>query len=363
MGFEKVTRKKAKLRLALTGVSGAGKSLGALYIAYGITGDWEKIAFIDTEHERGRFYADRRDLPFETGSFLYQPLYPPYSPERYKQFVQEAAEAVGPDGVVIVDSFSHGWNNDGGVLEIKEKIATQPGKTSYTAWNEAGKEQNSLVNTILAVECHTIVTMRSKMDYAMQENDRGKLAPVKIGLAPIQRDDTEYEFDIVLDIARNHIATASKDTTFLDKFGEAITPKLGEDLRAWLDDGIEPPKKASAAQKKELSALAESKVGKKFVKDLLATYFNQVGVESSKLMTVDQFNQIKDLLEKLEPLSEVAKDYQSGFCEICGQEILPDKKRTTAQIREGTKTTTGKEMCIDCFKEWQKDEKSKAVSN
>lgn len=363
MGFEKVTRKKAKLRLALTGVSGAGKSLGALYIAYGITGDWDKIAFIDTEHERGRFYADRSDLPFETGSFLYQPLYPPYSPDRYKQFVQEAAEAVGPDGVVIVDSFTHAWNNDGGVLEIKDRIATQPGKTSYTAWNEAGKEQTSLVNTILAVECHTIVTMRSKMDYAMQENDRGKLAPVKIGLAPVQREDTEYEFDIVLDIARSHIATASKDTTFLDKFGEVITPKLGENLKAWLDNGIEPPKKATAEQKKELSSLAESRVGKKHVKDLLATYFNQIGVTSSKSMTFDQYRQIRELLEKLEPLSEVVKDYQSEFCKVCGQEILPDKKRTVEQIAEGTKTATGKEMCIECFKEWQKNEKSKGVSN
>lgn len=236
--FEKVTRKKAKLRLALTGVSGAGKTLGALYIAYGITGDWSKIALIDTEHERARFYADRSDLG--TGGFLYAPFAPPYSPERYKQFVQEGAEAVGTDGVVIVDSLSHAWNNEGGVLDIKDRIAGQQGKNSYTAWNEAGKYQNDLINTILAVDCHTIVTMRSKMEYAMQENERGKMTPVKIGLAPVQRDDTEYEFDIVLDVARNHIATASKDTTFLDKFGQTITPELGKQLADWLNTGAEP---------------------------------------------------------------------------------------------------------------------------
>lgn len=236
--FEKVTRRKAKLRLALTGVSGAGKTLSALYIAYGITRDWNKIALIDTEHERARLYANRSDLG--TGEFLYAPFEPPYSPERYKQFVEEGAAAVGSDGVVIVDSFTHAWNNEGGVLDIKEQIAKQSGKNSYSAWLEAGKEQNSLVNTILAVDCHTIVTMRSKMDYAMQENERGKIQPVKIGLAPVQREDTEYEFDIVLDIARNHIATASKDTTFLDKFGAVITPELGVQLKEWLDNGVEP---------------------------------------------------------------------------------------------------------------------------
>lgn len=239
MAFEKASRRRAKLRMALTGVSGAGKTLGALLIAYGITGDWDKIALIDTEHERARFYANRDD--FQIGEFLYQPMSAPFSPVRYKALVREGAEAVGPDGVVIVDSLTHAWNAEGGVLDIKDRIAAQQGKNSYTAWNEAGREQSSLVNTILAVNCHTICTMRSKMEYALEMNDRGKQQPVKIGLAPVQRDDTEYEFDIVLDIARSHVATASKDTTFLDRFGETITPELGKKLRAWLDSGTEPP--------------------------------------------------------------------------------------------------------------------------
>ena len=241
MAFEIVTRQKSKLRMALTGVSGSGKTLGALYIAYGITQDWGKIALIDTEHERARFYANREDLG--TGAFLYQSMSAPFSPQRYKQMVAEGAQAVGPDGVVIIDSFSHVWNAEGGVLDIKDRIARDPKQNSYTAWNEAGKEQSSLVNTVLAVNAHTIVTMRSKMAYELQEDDKGKKKPVKMGLAPVQRDDTEYEFDIVLDIGRDHIAVASKDTTFLDKFGQIITPDLGQQLAAWLDDGVEPPPK------------------------------------------------------------------------------------------------------------------------
>jgi RecA/RadA recombinase len=236
--FSKVVRAKSKLRLALTGVSGSGKTLGALYIAYGLTGDWGKIALIDTEHERARMYANREDL--ETGEFLYSPLHPPYIAERYMALVKEATNIVGEDGVVIIDSFTHAWNNEGGVLDQKEKIAARSGMNSYTAWNEAGKIQNNLVNTILAVPCHTIVTMRSKMDYVLQENERGKMQPVKVGLAPMQRDDTEYEFDIVLNIERNHVATASKDVTFLDKYGEVITKGLGEQLKMWLDDGVDP---------------------------------------------------------------------------------------------------------------------------
>lgn len=238
MAFQKVTREKSKLRLALAGPSGAGKTLSALLLAYGITNDWSKIALIDTEHGRAKFYANRSD--FGTGEFLYQEMSAPYSPNKYISMVNEGAEAVGADGVVIVDSFSHCWDNEGGVLDIKSQIAEQPKKNDYSAWAEAGKIQNNLVNSVLSANCHTIVTMRAKMAYAMEQNDKGKTVPVKIGLAPVQRENTEYEFDIVLNIARNHIAIASKDTTFLDTWSGVITPELGKSLKEWLDEGVEP---------------------------------------------------------------------------------------------------------------------------
>lgn len=261
MAFQKVTREKSKLRLALVGPSGAGKTLSALLMAYGITEDWSKIALIDTEHGRAKFYANRSE--FETGEFLYQEMAAPYSPDKYIAMVNEGAEAVGSDGVIIVDSFSHAWDNEGGVLDIKSQIAKNPKKTDYTAWEDAGKIQNNLVNSILSANCHTIVTMRTKTAYAMELNDKGKNVPVKVGLAPVQRENTEYEFDIVLNIARNHIACASKDTTFLDAWTGIITPELGKSLREWLDEGVEPEicsdcnKKIFPASNRTIQQIAE----------------------------------------------------------------------------------------------------------
>lgn len=123
------TREKSKLRIALAGVSGGGKTLGALLLASGMTGgDFKKICLIDTEHKRGQLYANRSDLGI--GAFYYIELTPPYSPAHYKEAVDAAVRTVGPEGVVIVDSLSHAWNSSGGVLEIKAGIAASPTRTA-----------------------------------------------------------------------------------------------------------------------------------------------------------------------------------------------------------------------------------------
>ena len=240
MAIQEVQRKSAKMRVAMIGPSGSGKTLSALYLAYGVTQDWKKIVLIDTEHGRGQFYGKREDL--ETGGYLYTELAPPFTAERYISIAKEAQQAVGSDGVVIIDSFSHAWEGEGGVLEYKEKVEQSTTKTSFSAWNDAEKVQNLLINTLLSLDCHVIVTMRTKMAYAMEVNERGKTVPVKVGLAPVQRENAEYEFDLAFNIARNHVASVSKDTTFLDSWTGVITPELGEKIHKWLAEGKEPPR-------------------------------------------------------------------------------------------------------------------------
>lgn len=293
MPFCNVTREKSKLRLALMGASGTGKTLSALYIAYGITGDWGKIALIDTEHGRAKFYANRSDL--NTGTFLYQSMNAPYTPAKYIQMVQEGEQAVGADGVVIIDSFSHAWDNEGGVLDINIENAKRHKGNSFQAWNETGKIQNKLVNTILSASCHTIVTMRTKTEYAVQVNEKGKSAPVKIGLAPVQRDNVEYEFDIVMSIDRNHIATTSKDTTFLDNWEDIITPDLGKKIIEWLDDGVEPElcevchRKIEPCNGRSIERIVEGSV-KNFGKKMC---FNCSFIENQKAQQAKQNQPVK----------------------------------------------------------------------
>lgn len=230
--FKKAERKKAYLKMALCGVSGSGKTYSAILLAKGLGG---RVAMIDTENGSGEMYADIADYDVAV-------LAPPFSPAAYINAIKEAQRE--GYNVLIIDSLSHAWSGQGGVLEMVDKqAATSRSNNSYTAWRNVTPEHNKLVDAILQCRMHVIVCMRSKTAYELQENERGKKVPVKVGLAPIQRDGMEYEFTIVFDIDRErHYAIASKDRTglFEGKI-EPITPETGELIRQWIDGGIEAP--------------------------------------------------------------------------------------------------------------------------
>ncbi len=247
--IRKASRKKAKLRLGISAPSGAGKTLGSLLLAYGITHDWNKIGLIDTEEGSGELYVDATEHGVRIGAFNYVRISNDYSPVNYVNAVH-ALESSGCD-VIIIDSLTHAWSGTEGLLDKQSKIATKSGN-SYTAWRDVTPQHNALVACMLHSPSHIIATMRSKVEYAMQDGDNGKKKVVKLGMAPVQREGMEYEFTVFFDIDSSSMATTSKDRTklfssinaagTLDKRSFIITPKIGEELSNWLDTGKEPEK-------------------------------------------------------------------------------------------------------------------------
>lgn len=225
--FKKATRKQAKLRLALSGPSGSGKTTGALMLAKGIGG---KIAVLDTERGSASLYADIVD-------FDVVELAPPYTPERYIEVIR-AAEQAGYT-TLILDSITHEWNGQGGILEIVDNYAKAKLKgNTYMAWSEGTPRHQSFIEAMLNSNCHIIATMRSKTVYETSQNERGKLTPQKIGTAPQQRDGMDYEFTAVLDIDQStHLAMASKDRTRLFADPQKLTEDTGRKLLEWLNSG------------------------------------------------------------------------------------------------------------------------------
>ena len=227
--FRKAERRKAKLRLAITGPAGSGKTYGALILAQGLGG---RIAMIDTENGSGDLYANLCDYDVET-------LTAPYSIQKYLAAIHEA-EQEGYD-VLIIDSLSHAWAGEGGLLDVHNQL-TRSSKSgnSYAAWGQITPMHNRLIETMLESSCHIIGTMRSKTDYLQTQNDRGRMEIRKVGLAPVQRDGMDYEFTVVFDLGMDHTVTISKDRTGLfDGQVFTITQDTGRTLRRWLDSGAE----------------------------------------------------------------------------------------------------------------------------
>ena len=236
MTFRKALRQNAKLRLAITGTAGAGKTYSALLIAKGIGGN---IAMIDTENGSGDLYSDIADYDICS-------LTAPYDPRKYIQIIHEAEQA--RYNTIIIDSLSHAWSGQGGLLDLQGKLAEAKYRgNSYAAWREITPLHNAFVDTLLASPCHIIATMRSKTEYIQGENERGRTEIRKVGLAPVQREGMDYEFTTVFDLSQEHIAIASKDRTGL--FGGTpftVDGHTGEILRDWLNAGANTQKGGEA---------------------------------------------------------------------------------------------------------------------
>ncbi|MCW7764463.1 ATP-binding protein [Photorhabdus luminescens] len=229
MKFAKAMRKQAKLRLALTGPSGAGKTYGALTIAKSLGGT---TAVIDTEKGSASLYSDRFN-------FDVLELDPPFSPERFIEAIS-AAQAAGYNNLII-DSITHEWSGTGGCLEMLDGLAKAKYRgNTWSAWSDITPRHNKFMDAILRSDMNIIATMRSKTETAQVDNGNGKKRVDKLGMKSEQRDGVEYEFTTVLDLNHGtHTATASKDRTGLFSNADftVVDESTGRRLMEWLNDG------------------------------------------------------------------------------------------------------------------------------
>ncbi|HMT54440.1 MAG TPA: AAA family ATPase [Saprospiraceae bacterium] len=228
MIVRKAERKQAKIKLALQGPAGSGKTFSAILMAYGLVGVYSDICVIDTENGSADLYA-------HIGEYKVIPLTKPYTPERYIQAI-ELAEKEGVS-CIIIDGLSQCWEY---LLDYHAGLAGN----SFTNWSKITPRINDLITKILSSTSHIIVTIRVKQDYILQDKGNGKLSPEKVGLKTIMRDGIDYEFTIVLELDINHLAKSSKDRTglFADVPPFKITTSTGCKILEWCLSGASKDK-------------------------------------------------------------------------------------------------------------------------
>jgi hypothetical protein len=231
-GFKRATKSAAKLRLGLVGPAGSGKTMTALRIASGLGG---RIAVIDTERGSASLYSGAGGLEFDVMELE------TYEVERFLAAITAAVD--GGYSVLVIDSLSHAWAGKGGILEFVDKAGkrNQSGG-NFGAWRDATPRHNQLVDAILGAPLHVICTLRSKVEYVV-ENVGGRNTVRKVGMQPVQRDGLEYEFTLVGDVTQDHdlVVTKTRAAWLKDAVIREAGEDLGRQLAAWLADGISAP--------------------------------------------------------------------------------------------------------------------------
>lgn len=228
MQLQLANRQRVKIRMALQGPSGSGKTFSSLQLAFGLCGDWSKIAVIDSENHSSSLYAD-------LGGYNVLNLEAPFTPERYVEAIK-ACELASME-VIIIDSISHEWEGIGGILETHGNMMGN----SYTNWSKITPRHNSFVQHILQSPAHVIGTIRAKQDYVLSEKN-GKLVPEKVGLKGVTREGMDYEFTLVFDLDIKQHASSSKDRTslFMGKPEFRINVETGKRINAWCNASYPP---------------------------------------------------------------------------------------------------------------------------
>lgn len=214
-------RPSLKARLMLSGPAGAGKTYSALEIA-SVLGDTTLV--IDTEKESALTYADEF-------VFTHLAWREPFDPRELGHVLTEAATDYD---VIVIDSLSHFWGGQGGTLDIAD------GK--FGGWKTARPAQNDAVQAILAAGAHVIVCVRSAIEHVQELDSRtGKQVVKKLGMAPKQDKDLEYELNLAAEISIEHKISVSKSRTTAVPVGREFAPgharDLGKVYAEWLGSG------------------------------------------------------------------------------------------------------------------------------
>jgi len=222
--IQRAERTQVKLRIALQGSSGGGKTATSLLLAKGMVSELGRrgvlpahldchIGLLDTERDSAKLYS--HIVPFDTIV-----LTPPYSPSRYLGALR-ALEHAGYS-VIIVDQITHEWYGEGGILQM---VRDSKEFNDFAKWNGPSQEHELFIDTLLKSPAHLIVTMRSKTAWVLEDevgrDGKTRKKPKRIGMAAKQREGTEYEFTSLMDLeVGTNNATCLKDRTELFTIGE-----------------------------------------------------------------------------------------------------------------------------------------------
>ncbi len=354
MPFHKATRKGVYALVGITGPSGAGKTYSALLMARGLVGPKGRIAMLDTERGRGSIYANLTDYDVDE-------LAEPFTPGRYKEKIE--AMLAGKYDCGIIDSFSHEWEGEGGVLDMAQKAAGN-GAVAFRHWRVPKLEHKRLVNRILQAPMHLIICMRGKEKLTQTKDPQtNKDVIVSAGYVPIQESRMIFEMTIsvllpdpatkvpILQKCPDEIAAAFPE-------GQKITERSGAMIAEWLGGAVPVDHEAANLQQiaRDVASLGRDRFLehwnslKKAERDKIRPILDElkgIAAETDRLAAEQAEGESEDSTPPEDPFADQHTAQPSG---AGGVESTPAAKRPCADgtMPEGDKCPTcGGERMMD----------------
>jgi hypothetical protein len=169
--FRPATRERVGLLIGIAGASGSGKTFSAMRLASGIAGN-KPFAVIDTERRRALHYADQF-------RFDHCEIDAPFEPRQYADAIAAADAAKYP--VIVVDSMSHEWAGEGGVLDMADAEFQRMGgreSAKMASWIKPKQAHKRMMTKLLQVNAHLILCFRAEPKIEMvKENGKTVVKP------------------------------------------------------------------------------------------------------------------------------------------------------------------------------------------
>lgn len=330
------SRSRVKAKILIAGPTGGGKTYSAILLARGIVGPSGRIGFLDTERGRGERCAGL------AGGFDIAQLAPPYTPERYVEAIDQF-ERAGYDALII-DSISHEWEGDGGILEQAEAIEIRTRRPGLHCWAKPKGAHKKFVNKLLSTQMHLIICARAReKTVAGPKDERGKETIVSAGFQPIVEKNFPFEVDVsmMLDDATKVPTLRKCPADLLPAFpqGQRITIQGGALIGQWLAGGVavdhifiaaaeagrEAARRGSSALKEWWGSLTrEQQVALTPIKD---------GELRSIAGAVDQMEAV--VRQSFGDLPEADKPRPTAFDPLIDPKAKADADSLAAALREG----------------------------
>ena len=261
--FKPAARENVWTLTLLAGGTGSGKTMTGMELATGLAGG-KPFAVIDTENRRALHYADRF-------KFDHADLREPFTPAAYVDAIEGAAKA-GYD-TIMLDSGSHEWAGDGGVLDMQEAELDRMAGDNYqkresckmASWIKPKMQHKQMVSKLLQVNAHIILCLRAEPKIEMVKKDGKLVVQPKQSLTgldgwiPVCEKNLPFEATLSLMFTADRpgypqpIKLQEQHKAFfpLDK---VVDRTSGERLAAWAKGGTAPsaPAMAAATHSQEL---------------------------------------------------------------------------------------------------------------